>query len=366
MRPQPGSSRTLRRRIILAAISFTLVLLVVVGIIVASMATASKQAKVASPATTTPTQNRLASSTPTAPASPLLFGTNLGLFTANDQVITSAATRALMQQMHIRIVRVPMRTKLPIEIEIQAVQAVKSIGAIPLIVLTGLRNPNVLVDDTRMIQNVNSIFGNSLVYYEFGNEDDWNGVTITRYTAGWNTLIPQFKRLALNGKFIGPVSYEYNHDNLTTFLQGANPRPDAISWHEYTCSYKEPAGSCLANLDGWTTHISDARAVMQNTLSTTLPIMITEWNYAADQSTQHNGLPFDDGKYNNASFMTEWTTRALRILAENQVFASMQYSVTNTALPLITFHDKLTTQGATFQFLYQTMVVSGNSIGGSP
>jgi hypothetical protein len=356
MRPQSGSSRTLQRHIILTVISIALVLLIVVGIIVVNGAMAGKQTKVTLPAPTTPTQDRLASSTPTAQASPLLFGTNLGLFTVNDQVVTSTATRALMQQIHIRIVRVPMRTKLPIDLEIQAVQAVKSIGAIPLIVLTGVRNPNALADDTRMIQGVNSVFGSSQVYYEFGNEDDWNGVTITRYTNGWNTLIPQFKRLALNGKFIGPVSYEYNHDNLTTFLQGANPRPDVISWHEYTCSYKEPANSCLSHLDGWTTHITDSRAVMQATLGTALPIMITEWNYAADQSTQQNGLPFDDGKYNNASFMTEWTTRALRTLAANQVFASMQYSVTNTALPLITFHETLTTQGVTFQSLYQTMI----------
>ncbi len=362
MRPQSGSSRILQRRLLLTVISLVLVLLVVVGVIVVNWATAGKQTKVALPAATTPNQNRLASSTPTVQVSPLLFGTNLGLFNGNDQVVTSAATRALMQQMHIRIVRVPMRTHLPNDIVVQALQAVKSIGAMPLIVLTGMRNPDVLADDTRMIQNVNSVFGNNLVYYEFGNEDDWNGVTITRYTDGWNTLIPQFKRLAINGKFIGPVSYEYNHDNLTSFLQKATPRPDMISWHEYTCSYKEPANSCLANLDGWTTHTSDARMVMQATLGTALPIMITEWNYAADQSTQHNGLPFDDGKYNNASFMTEWTTKALRTLAANQVFASMQYSVTNTALPLITFRETLTIQGETFQSLYQTMVheASGN------
>src|SRR6266516_2193232 len=356
MRPLAGSSRTLQRRIILIVTSIALALLVVVGILVVNGATADKQTKVAHPATSTPTQDRLASSTPTAQASPLLFGTNLGLFTAHDQVITSPATRALMQQIHIRIVRVPMRTKLPNEIEIQAVQAVKSIGAIPLIVLTGVRNPHVLADDSRMIQGVNSVFGSSLVYYEFGNEDDWNGVTITRYTNGWNTLIPQFKHLALNGKFIGPVSYEYNTNNLTTFLQGAKPRPDAISWHEYTCSYQEPADNCLTNLDQWATHINDGRSVMQTTLGTELPIMITEWNYASDQSIQHNGLPFDDGKYNNASFITAWTTKALGILAENQVFASMQYSVTNTALPLITDTNALTIQGMTFQSLYQRMV----------
>lgn len=345
------------RRLVFILLSVVLILIVIGGVIVVNGITTGKQAKVSPQLTSVPTQNRSASATPITQAqvSPLLFGTNLGLFNADDQVVTSATTRAMMQQIHIRIVRIPLRRNLTNAVEVQAEQAVKSIGAIPLVVLNGLRDPNALADDARMIQNTNSIFGDSLVYYEFGNEDDYNGVTISRYTGGWNTLIPHFKRLARNGRFIGPVSYQYDHDNLTTFLQGANPRPDAISWHEYTCSYKDPAADCLAHLARWTAHVSDARAVMQMTLGTALPIMITEWNYAADQSTQSNGLPIDDAKYNNVSFMTRWTTEALHTLAANGVFASMQYSVTNTALPLITFNNTLTTQGMAFQSLYQKM-----------
>lgn len=349
-----------RNRLVFALLSALVVLLVIGGALEVHHITAGQQTNISSQPTTVPTQNNPAGRTPTptlqGSVSPLLFGTNMGLFTANDQVITSATTRSLMQQIHVRIVRIPLRSSLPNTLFVQAEQAVKSIGAVPLIVLNGLRNPNVLADDTRMIQNTNSVFGNNLVYYEFGNEDDYNGVLITRYTQGWNTLIPQFKRLALNGKFIGPVSYEYDHNNLTTFLQGANPRPDAISWHEYTCSYKYPAAECLAHLSRWTTHISDARAVTRATLGTTLPIMITEWNYASDQSTQSNGQPIDDGKYNNASFMTTWTTQALHILAANGVFASMQYSVTNTSLSLIASDNTLTAQGMAFQSLYQAMV----------
>jgi hypothetical protein len=358
MNHQSDSSRTFKRRIVFTILSVALVLLVVVGIVVFNGIAAGKQTNVASQPTATPAQKGTVNNTPTpnVGASPLLFGTNLGLFTDNDQVVTSASTRALIQQLHIHIIRVPMRTHLPNDVEIQAARAVKSMGAIPLIVLTGLRNPNLLADDTRMIKDMNGVFGKSLVYYEFGNEDDWNGITISQYTQGWNTYIPQFKHMALNGKFVGPVSYEYDHDNLTTYLQGAKPRPDAISWHEYTCSYKEAADNCLANLDRWSTHISDGRSVMQTILGTELPIMITEWNYAADQSIQPNGLPFDDGKYNNSSFITAWTTKALGILASNQVFASMQYSVTNTALPLISSNNALTLQGITFQSLYQKMV----------
>jgi len=358
MRPQSDSSNTSNRRFVFTIISIVLILMVVVGVVIVKDITTGNRTHVALSPTAIATQNGMVTVTaiPNVAASPLLFGTNLGLFTGNDQVVSSASTRALMQQMHIRIVRVPTRTHLSNDVEIQAYQAVKSIGAVPLIVLTGVRDPNVLANDTRIIQDVNSVFGNSLVYYEFGNEDDWNGVTIERYTTGWNTYIQQFKHLALNGKFIGPVSYQYDHNNLTTFLQGANPRPDAISWHEYTCSYREPMVNCLTNLDRWSTHINDGRSVMQTTLRTELPIMITEWNYAADQSIQHNGLPFTDGKYNNASFITAWTTKAMDILAANKVFASMQYSVTNTALPLISDKNALTLQGITFQSLYQKMV----------
>ena len=47
--------------------------------------------------------------------------------------------------------------------------------------------------------------------------------------------VPQLKRLALNGRFIGPVNYHYDGNYLTTFLQRASPPPDEVSWHEYSC-----------------------------------------------------------------------------------------------------------------------------------
>lgn len=296
------------------------------------------------------------------PVSPLIFGTNMGLFDGNDQVITSAATRTALQQLHIRIVRMPTRQHFTSAVELEAAQAIKSIGAAPLIVLRGGQDPNVanvIADDTRMITAINQVFGKSTVYYEFGNEDDLNGVTIENYTQRWNTVVPQLKRLAPNGIFIGPVSYQYDRNNLTTFLQNAQPHPDMISWHEYTCSLKDPAEQCLAGIDKWTTHINDARSALQATLGKVLPIMITEWNYAPDQKILNNGLPIDDGKYNNAQFMKAWTTKALQTLAANRIFASMQYSCTNTALPLVNNNSAITVQGTTLQALYEQMIVKG-------
>lgn len=291
--------------------------------------------------------------------SPLIFGTNLGLFNSGDQFITSTATQMLMEQAHVKIVRMPTRQSNSDAVNLAAAQAIKKIGAVALVSLRGAQNPSisqVMQDDTRMINVMNQVFGTGTVYYEFGNEDDLNGVNVTNYTARWNQLVPQLKQMALNGVFIGPVNYQYNATYLQTFLQNANPRPDAVSWHEYTCSYKWAATKCLANIDNWTKHINGVRQVMQGTLGTELPMMITEYNYAPDQLIQSNGLAFDDGKYNNSTFMSEWTTKALQTLIANHIYAAMQYSVTNTAIPMISPGNALTPQGTAFQSIYEQVI----------
>jgi hypothetical protein len=297
-----------------------------------------------------------------AGTSPLIFGTNLGLFNSGDQFISSTETQNLMQQMHIKIVRMPTRQSNSDAVNLAAAQAIKRIGAVAIVSLRGAQNPSVtqvMTDNTRMIKVMNQVFGNSTVYYEFGNEDDLNGVKVEDYTARWNDLVPQLKKLALNGVFIGPVSYKYNPNYLTAFLQNANPRPDAISWHEYTCSYKWDAARCMSALSNWTTHINGVRQVMRTTLGTELPMMITEWNYAPDQLIQSNGMGFADGKLSNQTFMSQWTSKALQTLIDNHIFASMQYSVTNTAIPMVSSGNTITPQGAIFQSTYEQAI--GNS-----
>src|SRR6266849_8330597 len=76
----------------------------------------------------TPTEMPTPTQDPNAP-SPLLFGTNLGLFNQNDQVLRSEPTRAALQQLHPRIIRIPVRPELTEAVEIQAAQVVKGLGA---------------------------------------------------------------------------------------------------------------------------------------------------------------------------------------------------------------------------------------------
>src|ERR1700692_746286 len=100
------------------------------------------------------------------PVSPLLFGTNLGLFDNNDQVLTSSTARSQLQSMHVRIIRMPVRSNLSEATEIQHGKTIKALGAVPLVVLRGAVDPNVLADDSRTVNDMNTIFGNSVVYYE--------------------------------------------------------------------------------------------------------------------------------------------------------------------------------------------------------
>lgn len=297
-------------------------------------------------------QTKTGASNLAQPISPLLFGTNLGLFNSNDQVLASATTRSLLQQTHTRIIRMPVRSSLSEATEIQAAQIIKNLGATPLVVLRGAVDPNVLADDSRIVNDMNRIFGNSVVYYEYGNEEDLLGVDVNGYIASWNAVVPQLKRLALHGQFVGPVNFQYNRTYLTTFLQRANPRPDEVSWHEYTCDDSWASSICISHIANWTRHFNDARAAMTATIGTALPIMITEWNYAP------NAVP-NDGKNNNPAFMSTWTATALQTLAANGIYASMQYSVTNTAIPMISSNNALTAQGAAFLSQYQAMITNG-------
>jgi hypothetical protein len=242
-----------------------------------------------------------------------------------------------------------------------AAQKVHDMGAAALVILGGQARTNPLADDTPVVQDMNAVFGSSRVYYEFGNEEDLQGVSASQYTDGtstsWNTVIPKLKSIANNAFFIGPVNYQYDDAYLRYFLQHANPRPDAVSWHMYTCDTdgvygpKQSESTCLANLDGWTQHFTDARTAMHATLggNTELPIIISEWNYDPH-------IPQDNG---DANFINAWTTKALGLLASNNAFASMQYAV-DALTPLIS-SDQLTQQALTFQSEYTQLVGSGSS-----
>jgi hypothetical protein len=286
------------------------------------------------------------------PVSPLIFGANVSLFDQKDQVLTSAETRTMLQQIHPAIIRMPTRqSTLTLNVEIQMAQIIKDMGAAPLIILQGPSTVDPLDYNIHLVQAMNTIFGTGTVYYEYSNEENYfHHLSAQDYVTDWNAMIPALKPLDPNAQFIGPVTSVYEQDYLTTFLQQANPKPDEVSWHEYTCDKGADQNTCLGNIDKWTQHIQSARAAMQ-ALGKVYPIMITEWNYAGNAQS-------GDGKKDDPQFMTNWTTKALQTLAANRIFASMEYAVSNDSTSLIDNNNAYTPQGMAFRDQYQSIIVN--------
>src|SRR4051812_6328050 len=113
--------------------------------------------------------------------SPFLFGTGLELTSTADPFVTNDTVRALLQQAHMTIIRMPTRIgantnpQIPIETEMDAARKIRDMGAVPLVNLRGPADPNVLQDDLQMVNGLNEIFGHKPVYYELGNESDLGG-----------------------------------------------------------------------------------------------------------------------------------------------------------------------------------------------
>jgi hypothetical protein len=285
-----------------------------------------------------------------AAPSTLIFGTNMSLYDINDQVVNNRATRRLLEHMHIPIIRMPFRFFLSESYEVQALQAIQQIGAMPLVIIHGPTDPNILANDRHLIALVQRVFGNRTVYVEYGNEADLAGVDVWHYTSSWNAVIPYLKAMAPTYKFVGPVNFQSSPTYIATFDRYAKPRPDANSWHEYACYPDSSDAYCMAHLADWTAHIQQTNDAVQTAIGTTLPIMITEWNLDAAP----------DSRYTNADFMQAWTARAVQTLAAERskgLMAAMQYCVTNNReFNLIDGANAPTPEG---QMLFHMMAASG-------
>jgi hypothetical protein len=301
-----------------------------------------------------PLRNSHAASTPAPHPTALLYGANMALFDGHDQVLLNAGTQQLLKQQGMRIIRMPFRSSLPDSVEVQAMRAIKNIGAAPLIIVRGAVDANVTQDDLHEIQLAQSVFGSSVVYVEFGNEEDLAGINVTKYTAAWNVTVPKLKAIAPTYKFIGPVNFQYNPSYIATFDKNASPRPDFNSWHEYVCNTSESDSYCLTHIANWSTHVLLTNQAVQAAIGTTLPIMITEWNLDPQQ----------DPRYSNSAFMRQWTQAALNMLSANTAYgvvAATQYCATNNqGFNLIDGSNQPTAQGQTlFAALAQVNKANG-------
>lgn len=277
-----------------------------------------------------------------APTEPLTYGVNLAMYDTSDDVVNDPSIQAEMRSYGVPIIRMPFRTTLSDAYETQAMQAIRALGALPLIIVHGPTDKSALVDDVHIVRLAQRVFGAGTVYVEFGNEPELAGISATAYAASWNTVIACLKHLAPTYKYIGPVNAFYDPQYVATFDQLARPRPDFNSWHEYACATFESNDACMSHLDGWSSHVTGMREAVQAAIGVTIPMMLTEWNL--------DDKP--DPRYHDAAFIQTWTSAALSVLAANRangLYAAMQYCVTNNpSFKLIDSSGALTPAGEAF------------------
>lgn len=256
------------------------------------------------------------------PRAPLTYGVNLSMYDTQDSVVNDTSVQAILRDAGMPIIRMPFRYSLSDEYELRAMRAVRAMNALPVLILHGPTDPNMLADDFHLLTLAISVFHQETVYIEFSNEPELAGVSAKVYAAAWNSVIPCLKSIAPTYKFVGPANAFYNPEYLASFVRLASPRPDFISWHEYACANSDTDSACLSYVGRWTEHITGMNNAVTSAIGKTIPIMITEWNL--------DDRP--DPRYQQSAFIQQWTSEALATLAANRangLFAAMQYCVTN-------------------------------------
>jgi hypothetical protein len=192
--------------------------------------------------------------------------------------------------------------------------------------------------------------------FEIGNEFAAGPSSMTTYIQQWNTFVPALKAIRPDALFIGPVLPDYNSSIMRQFLQGANPAPDAISWHLYACggshSHLNDAEQCSKVVAGYiTTESASVRQDIMATIGHPLPIGISEWSADNRANGSQNLAMQEPG-------MSDFISQALPAMAQANLdfaneFDMQSYAAyggldmidsTNTPKPYFTAFTNLITQ----------------------
>jgi hypothetical protein len=268
----------------------------------------------------------------------------MGLFDGGELLLSNGATRQILVNWHTPYIRMPFRSSLSDSTELQALNAIKAIGATPLVIVHGAADSTVATDDPHLLGLVAQVFGSSTVYVEYGNEEDLAGVNTTTYTSSWNAIVPGLKAAHPTYKFIGPVNAFSEPSYIGYFVGHASPAPDFVSWHEYTCSPTDAVSTCMSRIGNWTEHANQMHAAEVAAAGHSFPFMITEWNMDA----------FNDSRYLDPTVIGPWTTQALQelnTLVGYGLVGAFQYCADSHGggFELIIYCGLLTPQGAAFQ-----------------
>ncbi len=300
--------------------------------------------------TPTPTSSLTPPPTPTpigTDSAHLIRSVNVSMFDTSDQFMNDTTTQTILRQHGTPIIRMPFRDGWTDAQYLQALKAIKNAAAAPLVIVHGACVSDPYTPDNYWLSLVAQVFPTGPVYVEYGNEEDLgcsggSPITATQYQASWNSVVSRLKTNYPTFQFLGPVTYQANPTYIATFVNGANPQPDFLSWHEYVCSTSDSNDYCMSHINNWANHVNDTNTAVQKAIGHTIPIMITEWNLD----------PGSDQRYNDQTFIQQWTTNALNewaSLVNSGVYAAYIYTTeSHPSFQLIDSNDNYTYQGQVF------------------
>lgn len=246
--------------------------------------------------------------------SSFLFGTNDSYEWADNNVETQPAIQNALRHAGFTLMRTFIADKADDATINTRVQTIERVGAHCLVVLTNIADPS-------FNQHVVQYLGKRCLLYEFGNESDYQGVSIDAYLKAWNETIPALRHINPAAKFIGPVTYtdQGNHGFMRAFLEGVKASgvlPDAISFHWYPC-YNDSEAGCLAKASSYADVARGVQTMIRDTLGKDLPVGISEWNYDPGNPPPAYG--------DNPTFITQFSNTAMRAMMSAGVAFACQF-----------------------------------------
>lgn len=265
--------------------------------------------------------------------SSFLFGTTDTQEWSSDNVETDPAVQQALKDAHFTLMRTFFFAKsladghatTDSEIE-QRIQTVEKTGMACLGVL-------VHIMDTTFVEHVVRYLGSRCNLYEFGNEPDYNGITLDDYMKQWDTVVPLLRQINPHAKFIGPVTSDSCDDDVSLtdsscfligFLQGIKASgvlPDAVSFHMYPCYQGEAEARCLSSASTFGQEVRKVKSWVQSILGKNLPVGISEWNYDSGNA------PSDYGD----AFIQRFTSDALHSMIQAKVDFAAQFDALSYA-----------------------------------
>ncbi len=207
----------------------------------------------------------------------------------------------------------------------QWVQAIKAIGAQPLIIV-----PYNAVDAANMVKHFNKDTNNYVQYWIVGNEPDLAGISAAAYSAYFNQVYDAMKAIDPTIKIGGGTTAWYDASFLQAFLRQSGDRVDFVDFHGYAQEGNVPGDytTLFQMAAGYGNNINDLRSLIQQIVparASQIGIEVGEWELNWGGSAQ-----------NNTNFHAVWAASALGHILnaggwslffadkENAIYASQQ------------------------------------------